>query len=193
MPSTSPGDKPVSMNPAQPAGQTTTTPEQVSDDELAGLVELMDEATDAYISGRTHHYFSLFDHPAEYSLMPPYGGETRTDMRRDEESIAEISRFFVSGEGRFDLQHAMRSGELAVLAGIERQHGQVSDLPEQDWSLRVTLVFRRVGDRWQLLHRHADPLVREVPFDHCAKLARGAFRQPPGPFTRTTRRSRRSP
>ena len=46
-------------------------------------------------------------------------------------------------------------------------------VPEQDWSLRLTLVFRRVGDRWQIVHRHADPLVHDIPFDHLAELARG--------------------
>ena len=46
-------------------------------------------------------------------------------------------------------------------------------LPDQDWSLRVTLVFRRTADGWELLHRHADPLVRPIPFDHRAQLARG--------------------
>ena len=40
-------------------------------------------------------------------------------------------------------------------------------------SLRVTLVFRRAGDRWQIVHRHADPLVRTIPFEHFARLARG--------------------
>jgi hypothetical protein len=27
--------------------------------------------------------------------------------------------------------------------------------PKADWSLRITLVFRRDGDRWQLVHRPA--------------------------------------
>ena len=40
-------------------------------------------------------------------------------------------------------------------------------------SLRVTVVFRRAGDRWQIVHRHADPLVRTIPFEHFAQLARG--------------------
>jgi len=44
---------------------------------------------------------------------------------------------------------------------------------KRDWSLRLTLVFRRVGDRWQIVHRHADPLVQAIPFDHLAELARG--------------------
>jgi ketosteroid isomerase-like protein len=46
---------------------------------------------------------------------------------------------------------------------------------EQDWSLRVTLVFRRTADRWQLVHRHADPLVREILWDRVARIACGDY------------------
>jgi ketosteroid isomerase-like protein len=56
---------------------------------------------------------------------------------------------------------------------IERQHGQVGGLPSQDWSLRVTLVFRREGSDWQLVHRHADPLVHGISLEQLAALARG--------------------
>jgi ketosteroid isomerase-like protein len=74
------------------------------------------------------------------------------------------------------LERAYASGDLVVLVGVERQHGEVGGLPRQDWSLRVTLVFRRVDDGWDLVHRHADALVQPIPFEHVGQLARGLGR-----------------
>ena len=56
---------------------------------------------------------------------------------------------------------------------IERQHGQVGGMPDQDLSLRVTQVYRRDGADWQLVHRHADPLVRTVELAQLTALLRG--------------------
>lgn len=60
-----------------------------------------------------------------------------------------------------------------VLAVIERQHVEVGGLPDQDWSLRVTLVYRREGSEWHLAHRHADPLVKGISLEQAAAIARG--------------------
>jgi ketosteroid isomerase-like protein len=150
-----------------------STDDAITQAELDGLASRMDEAADAYIRGDVHRYLALFDHPDDYTLMPPYGGATVHGFAYSEEGARETSRFFASGEARFELEGSYASGALAVLVGVERQHGEVGGLPDQDWSLRVTLVFRRAGDRWELVHRHADPLVHEIPFAHCAQLARG--------------------
>ncbi len=146
---------------------------RITDADVTALVARMDEAAASYIRGDVRHYFSLFEHPDDYTLMPPYGGETRHGFTLTEEGAAETSRYFASGEASLDVEASYVSGDLAVLVAVERQHGEVGGLPDQDWSLRVTLVFRRAGDGWQLVHRHADPLVREIPFDHFARLARG--------------------
>lgn len=146
---------------------------QITESELSELVTLMDEAADAYMRGDVRHYVTLFDHADDYTLMPPLGGGTRHGFDRSERALTETSRFFASGEARLELEQSYASGDLAVLVAVERQHGEVGGLPDQDWSLRVTVVFRRVGDRWQIVHRHADPLVRPIPFEHCAQLARG--------------------
>jgi ketosteroid isomerase-like protein len=56
---------------------------------------------------------------------------------------------------------------------IERVRAEVEGLPEQDWSLRVTQVFRRDGTEWRLVHRHADPLANGISLEQAAALARG--------------------
>ena len=142
--------------------------------DLDALAARMDEAADAYIRGDLRHYLELFDHGADYTLMPPYGGPTVLGYEPTEEGIETTSRFFAGpGTATWETQATYAAGDLAVLVGIERQHGVVDGRPEQDWSLRLTLVFRRVGERWQIVHRHADPLVQAIPFDHLAELARG--------------------
>ena len=75
---------------------------------------------------------------------------------------------------RSSVEAAYVGADLAVLAVVERQAGQVGELPAQDWSLRVTLAFRREGDEWRLVHRHADALVHPIGWDQRAgRLARG--------------------
>ena len=144
----------------------------ITEADLAALVATMDEAAAAYIDGDIEHYLSMFDHGDDYTLMPPYGGPTVRGFERTDEGLAATKAFFASGEGRFDCQQTYASGDLAVLVGVERQHGLVGGFPDQDWSLRVTLVFRRGADRWELVHRHADALVDQIPFDRFADLAR---------------------
>ncbi|GAA3396998.1 YybH family protein [Cryptosporangium minutisporangium] len=150
-----------------------TAEAEITEDQLAELIRAMDEAAAAYIRGDIHHYLSLFDHPDDYTLMPPYGGETSRGFVYTEEGAAATAEFFASGEAWLDVVESYVSGSLAVLVAVERQHGEVGGYPDQDWSLRVTLVFRRAGERWEIVHRHADPLVRQIPFDQFARLARG--------------------
>jgi hypothetical protein len=66
---------------------------------LADLARRMDEAADAYVRCDVRRYFSLFDHPNDYTLMPPYGGDTSHGFEYTEEGAAQTSRFFASGEG----------------------------------------------------------------------------------------------
>jgi len=60
-----------------------------------------------------------------------------------------------------------------VLVAVERQQATIADLPDQEWSLRITLVFRREDGEWRLVHRHADPLTRPIEPGLFAALARG--------------------
>ena len=105
--------------------------------------------------------------------MPPNGGDPRRGFDDSDEAAAWWARTFRDGQADVEVFGAYASGDLAVLVAVERQRGTVGELPAQDWSLRITLVFRREGDEWRLLHRHADPLTRPLNPELMAAFARG--------------------
>ena len=137
------------------------------------LIAIMAEAAQAFIGGDMPRYFELMNHTDDFTLMPPTGGDVSRDSENRPERIAELARFFKRGECTLEVVETYASGNLAVLVAVEHQRGEVGDYPEQDWSLRVTLVFRRENSGWRLAHRHADALVPPITFDHLAELARG--------------------
>ena len=141
---------------------------------LSALIRRTTEAAKAYIRGDMRAYFALIRHADDYTLMAPFGGEpTRGFEDPSPERLEALGRYFRNGEEEVEVVQTHASGDLAVLVAIERQHGEVGGLPDQDWSLRVTLVFRRDGMKWRLVHRHADPLVHGISLEQLAALARG--------------------
>lgn len=62
-------------------------------------------------------------------------------------------------------------GDTAILVMIERQHGRIGDLPDQDLSKRVTSVHHRTASGWELVHQHADPLTRTVSMEKLSSLS----------------------
>jgi len=146
---------------------------KATEEELAELIRRTAEAASAYIRGDIHRYLTFIQHADDYTLMSPYGGEPTRGFDASPERLEATARFFQGGEANLELVQFYTSGDIIVLVVIERQHGQVGGLPDQDWSLRVTLVFRREGPEWRLVHRHADPLVHPIGMEHMAVLARG--------------------
>ena len=147
--------------------------ESITEDELAELIRRATEATSAYIQGDIRRYLSLIEHSEDYTLLAPYGGEPRRNYDSSDEAQQSTARFFRGGQANLEVVETYTSGDLVVLVAIERQHGEVGELAEQDWSLRVTLVFRRTATGWQRAHRHADALTHPISFEHLAALARG--------------------
>ena len=145
----------------------------ITEADVADLVQRCRDAAAALIRGDVHTYLGLFVHADDYTLFPPFGGAPRHGFDASEDAVEQLSRFFGGGEAQVDVVQSYVSGDLVVLVLVERQHGAVGGLPDQDWSLRVTMLFRREGDDWRLVHRHADPLVRDLDLDRVAALARG--------------------
>ena len=145
----------------------------ISDDDIAELIDSWSRAAQLYMDGDLRGYVAIARHAEDYTLMAPNGGDTRTGFDGSDEAVEWTARMFRGGQAEFVAFKTYRSGDLAVLVGVERQSGTFGDLPRQDWSMRLTLVFRREGTGWRLVHRHADPLVRPLKDEVFVAIFRG--------------------
>lgn len=141
--------------------------------DVSQLVRRAAEAHEVLMQGDIERYRATLPLADDFTLMAPFGGPPTRSGRYTDEQWAAIGRFFRAGrDSTFELVRAYRSTDLVALAAIERTHVEVGGLPAQNWALRVTLVFRKEGARWLLVHRHADPLVEPVSVAQSAALAR---------------------
>ena len=145
-------------------------------EEVGNLTRRVADANSALVRGDIDGYLALIEHASDYTLMAPFGGAPTRGF--DKSSRGALARFFKSGTLDQEVVATYGTGDLIVIVTIERVRAEVGGLPEQDWSLRVTQVFRGEGADWQLVHRHADPLVNGISLEQAAALARGEVQRP---------------
>ena len=146
------------------------------DQDVAALLRRSAGANKALVRGDIDGYLALIEHSKDFTLMNPFGGAPTHSFVDSPERRAAMAKFFEDGTLDQEVVGTQASGDLVVLVAVERVRAEVGGLPEQDWSLRVTQVFRRDGSGWQLVHRHADPLVKAITLEQAAALARGEKR-----------------
>ena len=143
-------------------------------DTLSHLLRRSAEGNAALMQGDAKRYLALVPLSSDFTLMSPFGGTPSRAADYTDERIEAMGRFFRNGTFAHELVATYATADMAVLAVIERAHVEVGGLPAQDWSLRVTLVYRREPSGWRLVHRHADPLAPGIALEEAAQLARRA-------------------
>lgn len=147
-----------------------TSPSLAGDDrDVTELIDQNAEAGNAWMRGDIDRYLDLTHHAPGFTLTAPNGGPPVQFADRRSEFQGWQSPF-ADGEATHEITAAHVWGETAVLVMIERQHGRVGDMPDQDLSLRVTQVYRRTASGWELVHRHADPLTRALSMEQLRAL-----------------------
>ena len=146
-------------------------------DEVAELVKRAAEKNAAFMRGEMDRWLGLARIAPDFTLMQPFGGPASHGFDTSPKRLAELAQYFGNGETSLEVAQTYASDRLVVLVMIERQQAEVGGLPGQDWSLRVTEVYRKDGSEWQLAHRHADPLVHRIALQQAAALARGGPKQ----------------
>ena len=159
---------------ARAAAETSPAPGRRSRDVLAQLASRAADANAAFMRGDMETWYRLASPIADdFTLMQPFGGAPSRGFDGGSAHLAELARYFRNGQTSSELVRGYVCDDMAVLVIVEHQHGEVGGLPDQSWSLRVTQVYRRRGDQWEYVHRHADPLVRHIGLESAAALARG--------------------
>jgi ketosteroid isomerase-like protein len=145
-----------------------------SDEAAQRLIQRVGEANAAFMRGdMTAWYERARPIAGDFTLMQPFGGPPSRGFDGSQAHLEQLARYFQKGVTAQEIVETYATADMVVLVLIERQHGEVGGLRDQEWSLRVTQVFRRRGDVWEYVHRHADPLVRNIGLEAAAALARG--------------------
>ena len=109
----------------------------ITDDDLGGLVERVREATQGLDSGRRPQLFALVNQAPDTRSCPRTVGRRGAGPTRRRRVLEALEEFFAGGgEADLELEQSYVLGDLVVLVGVERQHGTIGGLPDQDWSLR---------------------------------------------------------
>lgn len=138
-------------------GAATTKELQV---EIEPLLRELERHRQAWIEGRFAPAEGLVAQAPDMTIFGPFGGDAGPGGPDLEARQRRMSAMFKGGSGESELVRAHAAGDLLVLVMIERNQVSFEGRSEPHaWSLRTTQVFRKDGERWIRLHRHADPLI----------------------------------
>jgi ketosteroid isomerase-like protein len=121
--------------------------------------------------GDVDRYREIVEYAEDFTLFSPFGGQPTRGVTP--ENFKRMGKFFRNGVFKQEVVSTYHVDDMVVLALIERPYVSVAGLPEQEWALRVTLVYRKDNGKWRLVHRHADPLVHGITHAHAAEHASG--------------------
>jgi ketosteroid isomerase-like protein len=150
------------------------------DADVQMLIYELERGRDAWIHGHTERFeSSVLVQADDMTIFGPFGGDIIRATPDIEERQHRVSSQFYGGTGANEVVSVIRSGDLVVIVQVERSEAMFEGRSTpQPWTLRTTQVFRRKGEGWARLHRHADPLIDGRSFDDTLGIARGD--RPPG-------------
>jgi ketosteroid isomerase-like protein len=128
-------------------------------------IEAFRRALEPYMKGDAEPVLELLSRAEDVTLANPLGPPTRgsADVRRAASQAAAMLR---DGSVRGFEEVVRYSGpDLGYVVQLERTQARFEDTGTtmNPIALRVTMIFRREGETWRVVHRHADPITTSRP------------------------------
>ncbi len=131
---------------------------------LEATVEQSHEALRKILNGDPSGYAALFADRADITLGNPFGpfGKGRdavllvlrnASTKYHDGTVVKVDRIAVYGNDTF-----------VCLVEVEHDRAKLDARTDfSEFAARVTSVYKKMGDKWFLVHRHADPITTARP------------------------------
>jgi ketosteroid isomerase-like protein len=127
-------------------------------------VQAYRQAQVAFLNGDLKPVLDLISRRDDVTLANPLGPPRRGPAevaKAAADAAAQVSDGSVRG---FEEVSRYSTPDLGYVVQIERFQARFADSGTiSPYSLRVTMIFRREGDTWRVVHRHADPIMTPRP------------------------------
>jgi ketosteroid isomerase-like protein len=116
-------------------------------------------ASDAFLTGNAEPLARISGKALPATLFGPKGDCIQGAAEVDAANAKGAQQFASSSRNSFEVMHMGAGDDVAYWVGVQRS---VVEMRNHEGAipidLRVTEIFRREGNEWKLVHRHADKL-----------------------------------
>lgn len=116
----------------------------------------------AYVRGDAAPLGQIVASDSPATFFGPQGGYVEGAQQVATKYENDAASFESNGDSHFEILQMAANDGIGYWVGFQRATAHIKGNPEKvSFNLRITEVFRREGDDWKLVHRHADPQASE--------------------------------
>lgn len=127
------------------------------------FIKLREEAAESYVNGDAEPLALLSAETSDATFFAPNGGFVHGAEEVSARYETDAASFDSGSKSRFEILQMAASDEIAYWTGFQKATVYFKGKEETvEFNLRITEIFRREGEDWKLVHRHADSLAEET-------------------------------
>ena len=138
-------------------------------------IDEIQSATQQFCNGDPNPIKALWSHTDDATIMGGWGSHEKT-WDQVGPRLEWASARFIEGQASFEILALGNDGDLGYTIWIEKYNARVQGTDTvRPLALRVTQIYRREGDAWKIIHRHADATMERL--DKTTTMDRPFLRQ----------------